>query len=323
MSLPVPICLADWLRAVHALDADAQEQRAIAELLGLCPVPPAQAPTPAAQTPAVVPPASFPSSPRAEEAGAAALPTVGPATQTVLIPDGPDEAARRPPPWAAVVRPLPPPLPAEAAYRPALEPLFVPAWSRGILRAALATRGDGYPDLDRLVDDLAWGRPLTALPTLPWPTLSRGIQLLVDMGESMAPFFRDQAHLEAEVLRVVGRENVEVLRFAGCPSRGAGRGGRHAWTTYRLPRRGAPVLMLTDLGIGRVPFASEPTESAQWQDFAAEVRRAGHPLVALVPYGPARWPAGLAPLMTIVHWDRPTSAVTIYRRVGAGHEVRS
>jgi len=51
------------------------------------------------------------------------------------------------------------------------------------------------------------------------------------------------------------------------------------------------------------------------------VRRAGCPLVAFVPYAPRRWPRALRRAMTIVQWDRRTSAVTIRNLVGRAHQV--
>ena len=69
---------------------------------------------------------------------------------------------------------------------------------------------------------------------------------------------------------------------------------------------GSTVIVATDL----VGAAVE-----EWVDFAERVTHAGCPLVALVPYQPARCPPELAARMRIVHWDRSTSAARAARAV--------
>ena len=69
----------------------------------------------------------------------------------------------------------------------------------------------------------------------------------------MIPYARDQAELQEEIRAVVGKENCQVLRFVGCPLRGAGTGPKKSWYstpagTYRVPPPGSVVLLLTDLG---------------------------------------------------------------------------
>lgn len=81
------------------------------------------------------------------------------------------------------------------------------------------------------------------------------------------------------------------------------------------------MLLLTDLGIGRPQLSADPATVEEWLELAAVVRRAGCPLVALVPYGAHRWPAALRDAMTLVEWDRPTSAARVRARVGRAHPV--
>ncbi len=71
-------------------------------------------------------------------------------------------------------------------------------------------------------------------------------------------------------------------------------------------RRGrAPlVLVMTDLGIGRPPGWAEWASEAEWLEFALLLRKAGCPLVALVPYPSDRWPPALAASMMILSFDR-------------------
>jgi hypothetical protein len=51
----------------------------------------------------------------------------------------------------------------------------------------------------------------------------------------------------------------------------------------------------------------------EWRSFGERIRAAGCHPIALVPYPPARWPAGLADVIDIVQWDRLTNV----RRVRA------
>ena len=167
---------------------------------------------------------------------------------------------------------------------------------------------------------LAQGKQVWPLPTLPWPTLSRGVQVLVDRSQAMAPFARDQVVLQHEIQRVVGEDQVQVLRFAGCPSRGAGTGPQRKWQDYQPPLPGTPVLLLTDLGIGRPLLADDWVGAEEWLEFAAVVRRAGCPLVAFVPYAPSRLPPRLVGALTVIQWDRRTTAVSIRNLIGPAHE---
>ena len=240
----------------------------------------------------------------------------------------------RAPSWLGELPPLPVGGETERVPGLELEPLLLPRWTRALLFAALATlRPEGAPDLERITAELARLRPLARLPREPWPTLSRGVQVLVDKGEAMAPFGADQARLAREIRRLASRGLCRVLRFAGCPRLGrderepgaplveAGPGGRETWTAYVPPPAGTTVVLLTDLGIGRATGGGERTGEAVWLAFLRSLRAAGCPAVALVPYPRERWPARLARAVPILYWDRRTSVATVRRAVGRGHRV--
>lgn len=210
---------------------------------------------------------------------------------------------------------------AEAA--PAFEPLLFPVWTRAILSGALSSRTDDGPlDLKRVVEQIARGEASARLPRRPRPTLARGVQVLVDRGETMLLFAEDQRWLEAEIQKVVGPGRAPVLYFEGCPTRRAGRGSWSRWKPYlehHLPRSGTVLLLLTDLGAGHPASVAAPAGADEWLDFAGRLRRHGCPLVAFVPYAPARYPDALHRLVTIIQWDRTTSASSVHSRVGKGH----
>lgn len=203
-----------------------------------------------------------------------------------------------------------------------LEPLFFPRWTRAILSAGLATNSDVGPvDVDRVVEILARGESLKTLPVLSTPTLTRGVQLLIDRSEAMTPFIRDQVRLHKEIVATVGSDRVTTLRYVGCPIRGAGGGAAPSWSTYEPPVSKAPVLLLTDLGIGRPRLNDERAGIEEWVLFIEQVKKAECPLLAFVPYAQSRWPPELASRMSIIQWDRRTSAITVCNKLKHAREV--
>jgi hypothetical protein len=219
-----------------------------------------------------------------------------------------------------------PPLEASAsesdAQSPALEPLFFPRWTRAILSAGLATNSEvGEIDVDRVVDILASGQDLKTLPLLSTPTLTRGVQLLIDRSEAMTPFIRDQIRLHRKIIATVGTDRVTTLRFVGCPLRGAGAGPEPTWSHYEPPLSKAPVLLLGDLGIGRPRLSDERAGVREWLTFIRLVKKAKCPLLAFVPYEASRWPPELANEMPIIQWDRNTTAITVCNKLKHARKV--
>ncbi|MCM2392550.1 hypothetical protein [Streptomyces albipurpureus] len=195
-------------------------------------------------------------------------------------------------------------------------PLLVPHWTSAILQAALAQKvAEGPIDIDALIDSLAHGRPITRLPRRPVPTLRYGVQVLVDRGAGMQPFRRDQDHLVRQLRSIVGAELVEVGYFADLPQRGTGPGARWTRTTYAPPASGKRILLLSDLGLGRPPYAPEQSEPSDWEDFVELVTRAGCQPIALSPYPPDRWPAWMTRLLPLVSWDRSTTTGWVSARM--------
>lgn len=328
-----PAALADLLRAFAILQPEDDAARAaIASLLGVEPVDlPAETPAPSPPPPPEdrqegrdgstdrdrrKPPEPRrpgdqpPRLPR-EEAGERAE------LNAVLKPDF--TTARRPD-WLERVLPLEE---SDAEAPPAVplpDPLFDPRWVRALLSSSLATFSETGPlDVARLVRGVARGTPWRSVPRRPWPTLGRGVQVLVDRGDAMLPFAADQDGLLEKLRLVVGRDLLEVLRFDGCPGRGAGAGPRRVWKPYfehHRPRPGVAVLALTDLGIAERGFGARPVRPDEWRAFAEELHRSGCPLLAFVPYGRERWPAELTGVLKILPWDRTTSVRTVRRAIG-------
>jgi hypothetical protein len=129
--------------------------------------------------------------------------------------------------------------------------------------------------------------------------------------------------VRAAVDRIAGPDGLEILRFAGTPldAPGAGSGPRWTWLPYRPA--GRPVVAVTDLG-ALAPHEDRTAVQERWRRFAALLREAGCPFVALCPVPLVR----LGPIraaIAVVTWDRSTGvrdAVLAARRAG-GRRPRS
>jgi len=226
---------------------------------------------------------------------------------------GPRQGAQ-PFPWV-VTHPFPPVTSESDERPPVLVPLIRPLWSRAIVSSALATTtAEGEIDMQRVIDLLARQIAIEDIPRLAVPTLRRGAQLLIQTGPAMVPFSRDQEHFLGVVRPVAGRERTEVFDFAGVPTRGVF-SADGSLRPYVPPLRRKPVVLLTDLGIGR---GGDIVTSSEWLEFGQVVRRAGCPLIAFVPYPPVRWPRELGRAMTIIQWDRMTTVSRVRSSLARG-----
>ncbi|HEX8699740.1 MAG TPA: hypothetical protein VF815_12930 [Myxococcaceae bacterium] len=142
-------------------------------------------------------------------------------------------------------------------------------------------------------------------------SLRLGVRVLVDVSESMVPFTEDRKQLLASVRTIVGPDRTEVHQFEGAPSRGVRSRARDELQPFEPPPSETPLLVLSDLGIGADALSEERVETAEWLRFERVARRAGSRVVVLVPYSPGRWPRALQRGMSLVHWDRRTTARAI------------
>jgi hypothetical protein len=177
--------------------------------------------------------------------------------------------------------------------------------------------------MDAVIARLARLEAIAALPRLAEPTLRHGVQVLEDHATAMAPFAEDRRQLIGEILRIVGRFRVSIVRFKGIPptrQRDRLDAGRSRWMP---PPRGTPIAIISDLGIGGAAADPDRALPTDWVSFAAEAREAGCPVVAFVPFGPRRWHPLVARALTLIHWDRRTSAGAVSRAIGRGHRIPS
>jgi hypothetical protein len=322
------VSLADALRAVDALAADVATAARIRALLGLddsAEAGPAQLQrgpdrppiTPdRLGAPAVTPPSPRPVLARDGRPPESDLPPQGPGRPEISVTSSASGAPPRP--LARVSALLDEPDP---HLRLAPAALLQPGRHRALLGALCSSPADtGDLDVDRAVHRLARGEPLGSLPAEVRPTTRRGLEVLVDRGPAMVPFLHDQDDVLRSVDRLAGPDGVRIVRFARCPldPPGAGTGPLWTWKEYRPPPAAVPVLALSDIGVLAAPEERAHVR-ALWVRFALRLRKAGCPLVALVPAPVARIPPELLAVVTVVTWDRSTGvrdATAAARRAG-------
>ena len=324
-----PLNAGDLLRAARALQVqDPAMLQRLARQLGL-PAPPATAappPAPAATGRAVSPGRPQPTQPAPPTRATPAQPGGTPGIDDTAAPGSlvpavltalPDLAgAATAPAWLSpgmpqlAKGPVAPPTPHDT--------LFSPPSSRAMGAALAAVRvADGDVDTDRLVAALADGQPLRHVPRLPVWTLRHGLQVLVDQGPAMQPWHADVDQLLGLLERLLGEAQLQVLGFDGEPLQGCRHPGTGETMRWPAPPPGAAVLLLSDLGITRLPGRPRPQAARHWQGFARAAAQAGAAVRVLVPQAPSRWPVGLPVPLRLLWWDRRTTVAAVRRLLSA------
>ena len=205
------------------------------------------------------------------------------------------------------------PVPQHIQRMPISDPapgLFEPTHERALLSTLAASRTlDGDLDSERVVTILARSELVLRLPRLPLRTTRRGLQVLVDLAPTMELFQNDIEHLMHGLRRVVGSDGVDEIRFRHHPDDppGCGLGPIWTWGPYRPPPPpGRPVLVISDFG----QIAGDK-DSPRWIRFARRLGAAGCPIVGLVPLPPRLWRRPVADAVSLVSWDRTTTAGTV------------
>jgi hypothetical protein len=201
------------------------------------------------------------------------------------------------------------PAPTESPGALPHEPLLPPRSAAAVVQAALSRMVQGGElDVDAVVRMLAEGKPIVDLPRRRVVTMRLGVDLLVDLGEGMQPFTRDQMELVAQVRRIAGIEATAVRYFDDVPTRGAGEGPAWTWTPYHPAAAGARILVVSDFGIGGPTLRHRRSTLDEWRAFARIAAECDCDVVGLVPYPRRRWSPALRRLFPLLAWDRSTTA---------------
>ena len=166
--------------------------------------------------------------------------------------------------------------------------------------------------MPRVVEHLARAWPFARLPRALVPTTRRGAQVLLDRGDGMQPFRADVGDLAARIGAVVGRPRAGERWFVRTPTLDPDEPDLAPADRYGFPKRGTPVVLLTDFGIGA---SGDPQRASteDWVAFVTDARQARLPVVAFVPYPRDRVPAAIRRLVVVIHWDRPTTIRDVQR----------
>lgn len=165
-------------------------------------------------------------------------------------------------------------------------------------------------DIDAAVGQIARARPLLAIPRKTAPAILPGAQVLVDLGEPMQPFRRDQEDFLHRLHQLAG-DSAKVLYYRDDPTLEAGPTPRRfGWQPYALPEPGRPLLVLSDLGCG-VPRRYEVTRA--WLALARRLRRRDSHLVAFGPLEHRQLDSRLRRAVSWVTWDRATTRIDATR----------
>ena len=207
---------------------------------------------------------------------------------------------------------FPPARPARSALRSARLSLFSPHVQRALLSGLLARRSrTGAIDVAAIVAHIAKAQPIKHLPLLPHWSIRQSIDVLVDMGDGMQPFRRDQVQLLDTLRRVLGAHRLRVGTFRDFPQSGV-RFGRTPARRYVPTARGS-ILLLSAPG---EDLSLDPQAVAQlWRRFFEEVSNARCEATVLSPIASAAQEPVLARRAALVTWDRATG-------IGAVREVR-
>jgi len=209
------------------------------------------------------------------------------------------------PPLPSIKDPLTPSrkqhLRSDRPFRSLLDPRVA---SELVLTAACTRTPVSEIDVETAVEILSSQRPLLELPWLHSLSLGRGVQVLMDVGESMEPFVRDQMEFLGDIKKLMGG-GAHILFFADDPLLGAGPTRRRSdWRPYELPPAGQPVIVLSDLGCG-IPRREAAKQA--WNSLGLHLRRRDSRVLVLAPTQLQRIPGNLRRLMELVVWDRSTT----------------
>jgi len=321
------ISFAEFLSAVHILRADDEAATQIVTMLGLEQTlvrfgrskPGAYESRPAETGITPTTPVPSPGSVQASLEPSKAEPPVLPASLSQIPGVG---GSSSPPTWLSdtSVVAIHPASSKSTPKTVAIEQLFARLSQRAMLSASLATQADeGEIDTEKLAVVLSQLGTVISLPRLPSMTLRRGVQVLLDNSSGFAPYAIDRELISIAIADIVGRHRVRSYRFRGSPERGVFQ-LRRTSERWRPPHAGSVVALISDLGLGGPLFSAERAGVSEWIRVITMARQAGCAVVVFNPLAPKRWPAELARMATIVHWDRTTSVRSVKRALPKGHK---
>lgn len=197
-------------------------------------------------------------------------------------------------------------------------PLLGRLQRRALLSIALSVDvNEGPVDIDRIVRTFSEGRPLRALPYLKRRTLRYGLEVLVDRAPWLEPFFLEQTQILAYLKALLPTDRLRVQRCLGGPQEHKTQLSRLRQGPRMVIHPRAPVLALSDLGLGFRYLSVPPPAVDVWADYAQKLTQRGRTLLALVPYERDRWHSPVGATVRALPWsDRTTVQDAVHLRRG-------
>lgn len=197
--------------------------------------------------------------------------------------------------------------------KPQYIPLFNQRWFQGIASSMLATHqlstNIDFEFIEKCISTLS---PLGHLPYLYRSTLNKGVQVLLDISESMQPFWRDQAMLLTSLKNLFGAHRTQLFEFV---------------FEYRpfqqlVWRAGAPeqlqaeipILMVTNFGSTIDARLNRIEENKSLLLLLEQAKIKKCEVIALIPTSEDMCPKDIKDLIPLSFiWDRETSPQTVYK----------
>lgn len=213
----------------------------------------------------------------------------------------------------AAVDPLPPTVIEYHFKKPPFVPLLDEKWFRAIMSLILATPTvTSEIDFKRLEARLVKLAPVRELPKIYRNTLQKGVQIMLDVSESMQPFRRDQEELVSALAGLLDKSRLKIFKYElkTAPDK------RLVWHPRGVPDLQAetPVLMVTNFHVSNRQRLHRIESHAPLVDFFGELENKKCPVAALVPLPEELFPKDLKNFAGCSYsWDRDTSPQTVSR----------
>lgn len=192
-------------------------------------------------------------------------------------------------------------------------PLIEGHWFRGLVTLLLAQdEPSNVLDWKSIERTLLRGAPLLELPWQHRPSLRRGVELWVDISESMDPYRRDEVEFVGALRAVIGKEAVRVRYFELDVN--ATSDEQVVWEVAEPTEfvQRTPVLVISDFGLSRLAARDQrPASGRALLSWTKRARDRGCRTLGLIPAPKSTWPAGLSEAIVGYEWDRTLSTRTL------------
>jgi hypothetical protein len=189
--------------------------------------------------------------------------------------------------------------------------LFNENWFRAIMSLLLSTQTPSTElDLKLIEKGLIQMSPIARVPYRFRRSLERGVQILLDISESMQPFWRDEAELVAALSHLIDKHKMRVSEFEIFSQR------QIVWQeeSQELLEPEIPLLLVTNFGVSNEETMPLLRNNESMLRLLAQAKSKKCPVIALVPLPEQFFSPDLKSFIPFSFvWDRPTSPQVVSR----------